>query len=362
MCSFKHVFLALIPARNDCRYSRAGVCRKFIPTLLFLSTLATRWPQLAIVCHDDACHLKLFALQHRRSTAVAERLAAMDYIVDRFHAPGHCGEYCAQHCLPTIEDNKRLLGTFPTEIAEIVNSEMTPLGHTIHHMGKFFAQLVVSECTDVHNLSRLLALRDKQRADAKKRGRGTIQPSLRPFVFELLMNSSMHTVSGKQYRQPYERKGNIRIPARVLCACRRFPSKFWVTLLSLDKTHGRPALTGWRAITTAAEAMLSPFLHTFTLHLYKYERGIKSFSDPEKDIFLIQEQVGICQKIEGMIVVFCLSWSFIVHYIVNIVHAHHHGSVALWGLLGEWCAHRIFMGYCRKEYHGCIKSTTMMRW
>ena len=192
----------------------------------FLSTLATRWPQLAIVCHDDACHLKLFALQHRRSTAIAERLATMDFIVDRFHAPGHCGEYCAQHCLPTIEENKRLLGTFPTEIAEIVNSEMTPLGHTIHHMGKFFAQLVVSECTDVHNLSRLLALRDKQRADAKKRGRGTIQPSLRPFVFELLMNSSMHTVSGKQYRQPYERKGNIRIPARVLCACRRFPSKF----------------------------------------------------------------------------------------------------------------------------------------
>ena len=142
----------------------------------FLSTLATRWPQLAIVCHDDACHLKLFALQHRRSTAIAERLATMDFIVDRFHAPGHCGEYCAQHCLPTIEENKRLLGTFPTEIAEIVNSEMTPLGHTIHHMGKFFTQLVVSECTDVHNLSRLLALRDKQRADAKKRRWGTIQP------------------------------------------------------------------------------------------------------------------------------------------------------------------------------------------
>ena len=143
--------------------------------IVFLSRLASRWPQLAIVCHDDACHLKLFALQHRRSTAIAERMATMDFIVDRFHAPGHCGEYCAQHCLPTIEENKGLLGTFPTDIAEIVNSEMTPLGHTIHHMGKFFAQLVVSECTDVHNLSRLLALRDKQRADAKKRRRGTIQ-------------------------------------------------------------------------------------------------------------------------------------------------------------------------------------------
>lgn len=138
----------------------------------FLATLATRWPQLQIVCHDDACHLKLFSLQHRRSSPTAERLATMAFIVDRFHAPGHCGQYCAQTCLPTIEENKQLLGDFPTEIAEIVNSEMTPLGHTVRHMGKFFTQLVVNECADVHNLSRLLALRDKQRADSKRRRRG----------------------------------------------------------------------------------------------------------------------------------------------------------------------------------------------
>lgn len=86
----------------------------------------------------------------------------MALILDRFHAPGHCGQYCAQTCLPTIGENKQLLGDFPTEIAEIVNSEMTPLGHAVRHMGKVFTQLVVNECADVHNLSRLLALRDKQ--------------------------------------------------------------------------------------------------------------------------------------------------------------------------------------------------------
>ena len=71
MCSFKHVFLALIPARNDCRYSRAGVCRKFIPTLLFfeyigyslatasnclprwrMSSQALRAPASAQYCHS----------------------------------------------------------------------------------------------------------------------------------------------------------------------------------------------------------------------------------------------------------------------------------------------------------------------
>ena len=175
MCSLKHIFFPLSLQGMIVDIQELVCAESLSQRYCFLSRLASRWPQLAIVCHDDACHLKLFALQHRRSTAIAERMATMDFIVDRFHAPGHCGEYCAQHCLPTIEENKGLLGTFPTEIAEIVNSEMTPLGHTIHHMGKFFAQLVVSECTDVHNLSRLLALRDKQRADAKKRRRGTIQ-------------------------------------------------------------------------------------------------------------------------------------------------------------------------------------------
>ena len=103
----------------------------------------------------------------------------------------------------------------------------------------------------------------------------------------------------------------------------------------------------------------------FYIHLHYICINTNVVSNPSptpKKTYFSSKNKWVCQKIEGMIVVFCLSWSFIVHYIVNIVHAHHHGSVALWGLLGEWCAHRIFMGYCRKEYHGCIKSTTMMRW
>ena len=137
----------------------------------FISRLADRWDGLRIICHDDACHLKLFSLQHRSSSETAERLASMDYIVDRFHASGHTGQFCSQHCLPTSADNETLLGNFPTGIAEIVNSQFSPLGHTIHHMSRFFAQLVVTECADVHNLARLQAIRDKQRAQTKKRKR-----------------------------------------------------------------------------------------------------------------------------------------------------------------------------------------------
>jgi len=70
--------------------------------------------------------------------------------------------------MPQLELNRGLLRNFPTDIAETVNSEFSPLGHTIHHMGRFFAQLVVHESADVHNLSRLLASKDRQRAQSKK--------------------------------------------------------------------------------------------------------------------------------------------------------------------------------------------------
>ena len=134
----------------------------------FMARLKSRWPELQVVCHDDACHLKLFCIQHRRSSETAEQLAQMAFIVDRFHAPGHTGAYCKEHCMPQLELNRGLLRNFPTDIAETVNSEFSPLGHTIHHMGRFFAQLVVHESADVHNLSRLLASKDRQRAQSKK--------------------------------------------------------------------------------------------------------------------------------------------------------------------------------------------------
>ena len=96
----------------------------------------------------------------------------MSFIIDDFHSSGHTGTYCKEHCLPSLEENRALLGAFPTSIAESVNSQFSPLGHKVHHMNKFFAQLFIHECADVHNISKLLHLRDKKRANAKKRKTG----------------------------------------------------------------------------------------------------------------------------------------------------------------------------------------------
>ena len=90
-------------------------------------------------------HLKLFCLQHQHASDMAHRLSEMSFIIDDSHSAGHTGAYCKEHCLPSLEVNSALLGTFPTSIAESVNSQFSLLGHTVHHMNKFFAQLFIHE-------------------------------------------------------------------------------------------------------------------------------------------------------------------------------------------------------------------------
>lgn len=137
----------------------------------FAAQCAHRLPSLTCIVHDDSCHLKAMCLRNKADSAVAARLANFDFIIDDFHAAGHSGEWCKETCLPSLPRNKEVLNGFPTEIAESVNSQFSPLGHCFHHYGPWFAQLVLQELADVHNLSRLQSLQDKKRGSEKKRKR-----------------------------------------------------------------------------------------------------------------------------------------------------------------------------------------------
>ena len=91
----------------------------------FLARLASRLPGLAIVLHDDACHSRLMGESQLQRTHTATILAtAMCYVVDSYHAPGHVGVWCAEHCLPHLPANKFLLDGFTTNICEVMNSEL----------------------------------------------------------------------------------------------------------------------------------------------------------------------------------------------------------------------------------------------
>ena len=56
--------------------------------------------------------------EHQQSFAIARRLGQFNFIIDRFHATGHVGEFCRQRFLPDLPENQSILSTFPTDIVE----------------------------------------------------------------------------------------------------------------------------------------------------------------------------------------------------------------------------------------------------
>ena len=69
----------------------------------FLSALAARLPELKIVVHDDACHLRRMAESEAGVRELTQRLARDIHYTDEDHTPGHVGSCCREPCLPTID-------------------------------------------------------------------------------------------------------------------------------------------------------------------------------------------------------------------------------------------------------------------
>ena len=133
----------------------------------FLAEMAEAEPALRGSVHDDNCHVRVFAKTHRREdTEMSKRLASPEffYIVDRPHSRGHVDPVCLAECFPDVAKNAAFLGDFPTPICETVNSEMSPLAHTIHHMQRWLCTFCVNEWADVHN-----DLRAQRRDEAGRR-------------------------------------------------------------------------------------------------------------------------------------------------------------------------------------------------
>ena len=148
----------------------------------FLARLAGRLPDLETIVHDDACHLRLMAESKMATTDIAKRLVSMKYIVDEYHASGHVGKWCSTACLPGLASNKDMLRGFPTNICEIMNSELSPLGHTVHHMGRWVFQLAVQEYVDVLNMKTLQNHAVRRKAAERKASRDAAKQVCPPCV------------------------------------------------------------------------------------------------------------------------------------------------------------------------------------
>ena len=67
-----------------------------------LARLRGTHPNLKLVIHDDACHLRKYADNRKDDSDVSRVLAHPEirYVVDRFHARGHVDEWCIANCSP----------------------------------------------------------------------------------------------------------------------------------------------------------------------------------------------------------------------------------------------------------------------
>jgi hypothetical protein len=133
----------------------------------FVASMADEEEELTVAVHDDSCHLRVFARTHRREDdEMSKRLSDENflYIVDRPHSRGHVDPVCKVECFPTVPRNAAALCSFPTPICESVNSELSPLAHTVHHMQRWLCFFLVTECVDVHN-----ELRAQRRQEATQR-------------------------------------------------------------------------------------------------------------------------------------------------------------------------------------------------
>ena len=140
----------------------------------FLAEMAEATPELKGSVHDDNCHVRLFSKTHRREdNAMSKRLSSPDffYIIDRPHSRGHVDAVCRSECFPDVPRNSDFLRDFPTPVCETVNSEMSPLAHTIHHMQRWLCMFCVNECADVHNELRAQRREEARMRQEKKRAR-----------------------------------------------------------------------------------------------------------------------------------------------------------------------------------------------
>ncbi|CAK0812046.1 unnamed protein product, partial [Prorocentrum cordatum] len=91
----------------------------------FLAEMAHAVPELSILVHDDACHVRVFArcrAAEASPDSLPARLGEFRHIVDRPHSRGHVDPTCQELCFPDVPANAAALGSFPTPICESVNS------------------------------------------------------------------------------------------------------------------------------------------------------------------------------------------------------------------------------------------------
>lgn len=102
------------------------------------------------ICYDDACHLKKFALNPKRSdlTATSKKMSQMHMVCDKFHFKNHVDAWCKKHCNPYTCAN---LKNINTEVCEQLFSWLSKYASMTKHMNRWRFLFLMLYLVDNHN-------------------------------------------------------------------------------------------------------------------------------------------------------------------------------------------------------------------
>jgi hypothetical protein len=121
----------------------------------FVARLLLLCSSFCIVVHDDACHMaRLFGSARRALSgpnAFYKRLLGIVWILDRWHAKNHVGEWCKNNVNPSLPFLKPFIRGHNTEVCESTNAWLAGFKHAVRHMHQYSFKFHLAFNMDCHN-------------------------------------------------------------------------------------------------------------------------------------------------------------------------------------------------------------------
>jgi hypothetical protein len=133
-----------------CEFMGAESCKQ---RYMFLAGLKELYPELAVILHDDACHLRRFAQKFAGQNELASSISypRLKFVLDRFHASGHVDPWCLQNVHPATQENAPLVAGQNTSANEILFAWLARYKHIFRKMNRWTGNFFVQEVMDLHN-------------------------------------------------------------------------------------------------------------------------------------------------------------------------------------------------------------------
>ena len=102
------------------------------------------FPQILVVVHDDACHMRRYTTNSQDHEELQAQIAhpMVTYVLDRFDARGHLDAWCRATCCTTSPQMQDIVADAVTSICEITFAWLAKYKHMVRKMWKHIAHFL----------------------------------------------------------------------------------------------------------------------------------------------------------------------------------------------------------------------------